>query len=137
MDLHGVSHDMARMKAQHEVDMLALDLQKMDLVAKQSGHGKISGLKQQDEELDIELRITQKQRQMDDLKRQGAPTPPPASKDDVRAQRKAEIERDIERLKTDKVLAMGRARSDDERQRKENMYDDRIAELETDLRRYL
>src|ERR1035437_719714 len=30
-DLHGVSHEIAKMKAQHEVDMLELDLQKMDL----------------------------------------------------------------------------------------------------------
>lgn len=85
----------------------------------------------------MQLRIEQKRRQMEELTRQAAPSPKSPSKDETRAQRKAEIERDIERLKTDKVLAVGRARSDDERRRQENMYDDRIAELETDLRRYL
>lgn len=135
-DLKGLGHEMEKMDAEHALDMLGMELRRMDLTAQQSHHPTITGLKQEDEELDVKLRIAQKRRQMDDLKRQAA-APQPQSKDEVRAQRKAEIERDIDRLKTDKVLAMGRARSDDERDRLENMYDDRIAELETDLRRYL
>lgn len=136
-ELQGVSYEMSRMKFQHEIDTLDLDLQKMDLLARRDNHGKITGLKQQDEELDVQLRIEQKRRQMEELTRQAAPAPKSPSKDETRAQRKAEIERDIERLKTDKVLAVGRAKSADDRQRQENMYDDRIAELEIDLRRYL
>lgn len=136
-NLRGVGHDIAKMDAQHEIDMLEIELRRLDLTALQSRHGTVSNLKQQDEELDIQLRIAQKKQQMDQLGRPAPAATQQQSKDEIRAQRKAELEREIERLKTDKVIAVGRASSDEERKRLENMYDDRIAELQDDLRRNL
>jgi hypothetical protein len=133
-NLQGISHDMARMNAQHQIEMMELDLKRVELMERRARQSSVTKLTQDDEELDIRLRMAQKRQQMEDLTRQ-APQSQTKSKD--RAERKAEIERDIERLKTEKVLAVGRAASEAERRRIENMYDHRIQQLHDDLERHL
>jgi hypothetical protein len=135
-NLKGLGHDMEKMDAQHEIEMLEFELRRLDLTAQQSRHGTATSLKQEDDELDIQLRIAEKKQRLDQIGKP-APAPQQQSKDEIRAQRKAELEREIQRLKTDKVLAVGHASSDEERKYLDNMYEDRIAEVRNDLRRYL
>jgi hypothetical protein len=67
-NLKAVGYEMAKMDAQHEVEMLELELRRLDLTAQHSQHGTISSLKQEDEELEVRLRIAQKQRQIAEIK---------------------------------------------------------------------
>jgi hypothetical protein len=54
-------------------------------------------------------------------------------KDQYREERRQEIEHDIERLKTEKIITSGRCTSDEERRHFENMYENRIRELRAKL----
>jgi hypothetical protein len=61
----------------------------------------------------------------------------PVSKDERRRQEKARIEGDIDRLQTELVIAEGRTKSEEDRIRIVNLYQDRMEELRQRLGDYL
>jgi hypothetical protein len=68
-DIQGVTYELMRQAAKHTVDMLDLDIQKMDAESRRANQGVASNLKREDELLDIQLRIAQKRQQIEALTR--------------------------------------------------------------------
>ena len=126
--------DLNFLELEREIRRLELENRRDGLQEDGASQRHLAGLHRERDALKIKLEIAQINDQMQQL--QGKPEAK-VSKDQQRLERRQEIERDIERLKTDKVLAAGRAASEQERRRVENMYDDRIQQLQADLARYL
>ena len=103
-DLKGVGHEMAKMDAQHEVEMLELELRRLDLTAQHTHHGTISNLKQDDEELEVQLRIAQKRRQIEELRNPQSQAK--LNPDQQRANDKTACEGRIQALKDEKQKAL-------------------------------
>lgn len=134
-------------RLEQEIRQLELELKRDDLKDRRQKQQQLADLKHKNELLKLEIANAKMEKELKDLRKEPEPPkqepPPPtaeqwkAKEDAERRRKKEEIEHEIERLKTDKVVAVGRASSEDDRRFLQNMYDERIRELQLELKRYL
>ncbi len=131
--------DLHLMSLEREKRVKTLELETQDLDLKKKSRSKIDKLATAKERKKLELEIAQLEQQIGGIRNPPKPPKeePRPSPEEQRAQERQRLEREIERLKTDKVSAMGRSSSEQDRRRNENMYDSRIEELYEQLKRFL